>query len=119
MLENLVLPKLGGFFVCICVCILEQFQLLNYRIGAFLLLPEENFHAAELLVGDAQDSDTARFWKVHLYATYMHIGIFAARAMPDVYRELEHCKPIGNEFLAEISVHFAFFLGFGWKVEEN
>lgn len=32
---------------------LEQFQLLNHRIVAFLLLTEENFHTAELLVGDA------------------------------------------------------------------
>lgn len=40
---------------------LEQFQLLHYWIVAFLLLPEENFHTAELLVGDAKDSDTASF----------------------------------------------------------
>ena len=96
----------------------EQFQLLCNRIGGFLLLPEENFHTAKLLVGDAEDSDTASLGQVHLYTTYMHIGIFAAGAVSYVYRELEHCEAIGNEFFAEIGIYLAFFLGFGRKVEE-
>ncbi len=62
----------------------EQFQLLCNRIGGFLLLPEENFHTAELLVGDAKYADFADVGKMKFYAPYMHIGIFTAWAVPDV-----------------------------------
>jgi len=62
----------------------EQFQLLYYWIVAFLLLPEENFYTAELLVGDAKYADFADVGKMKFYAPYMHIGIFTAGTVPDV-----------------------------------
>ena len=62
----------------------EQFQLLCNRIGGFLLLPEENFHTAELLVGDTQDSHLAKLGQMQFYALDVYVGIFATGAVPDV-----------------------------------
>ena len=67
-----------------CLLALEQFQLLHYWICGFLLLSEENFHAAELLVGDTQDSDLAKLGQMQFYALDVYVGILAAGAVPDV-----------------------------------
>ena len=83
----------GGIFFAICA-LLEQFQLLSWRIGALRFPTIEQLYFAKLLVRDTKNSYLTMFWKHCLYPTNVYLGIFYTGAMAYVYGELKHSKTI-------------------------
>jgi len=49
----------------------------------------------------------------------MHIGIFAAWAVPQVHAELKHGKTILEHIVPEFAGIFPVEFGLGWQVEHN
>ena len=97
----------------------KQLQLWRFAFGGALFFAGENFHIAELFVGDAQYSHVA-VWGQHIFhAFYVHVSHFFAWAVAQIDGKLKHGETIAHNVLAESGIFFAFLLGFGGKVEEH
>ena len=107
------------FVVKMSVVWSKQLQLLRFAFGGALFFAGENFHIAELFVGDAQYSHVA-VWGQHIFhAFYVHVSHFFAWAVAQIDGKLKHGETIAHNVLAESGIFFAFLLGFGGKVEEH
>lgn len=74
------------------------------------ILGVKKFHGPELLIRYSQDAHLSFRRKKRLCPADMYIGILGTCAMSEIYRELEHYKPVTQKLFAEFSSGFDLFL---------
>ena len=97
----------------------KQLQLLARGVHCLRLAVAENFHFSKLFVGDAQNTDVAKLRHERFHPLDMHLGVFAARTMPQIDGKLEHSEAIRHDALAEIGVGLALLFRFRRQIEKH
>ena len=97
----------------------KQLQLLAWRVNRLWLAVAEDLHVAKLFVGDAHDANVTKFGHKRFHPLDVYLGIFPARAMPQIDGKLEHRKTVGHDALAEIGVGLPLFLRLRRQIEKH
>lgn len=104
----------GGFFF-----ILEELQLLAWRIGLDMFFADKQLYFGELLVGDGQATYLSELWQGCFDAFEVYGGILAAGTVAHVDGELEHREAVAQQMFAEVGSGLPFAFGVGGEVEED
>ena len=92
------------FVVKISVVWSKQLQLLRFAFGGALFFAGENFHIAELFVGDAQYSHFA-VWGQHIFhAFYVHVSHFCCDLLSNFVSLTSKSNSVSSLILSNIVV---------------